>query len=212
MSSSAYQRAVSDMKQAGLNPMLAYQQGGASSPQGASAVFNSEAGAGVNAALQANMNSAQVANLEAQTAKTEAETKNISASFETVLAQLDVTKWTARHLQEMTDKVNEETVTVVRARELLKEQIGIAQWERVRKEFEAKLAKFDLEAIAPAERDKIAATAHLLELSMPEAYAEAAMHSSAYGAKRPYLRDIGAGISGAGRAVRDAAIARGNRS
>jgi len=45
MSSSAYQRAMADMKKAGLNPMLAYQQGGASTPigktaPGAGAVMN----------------------------------------------------------------------------------------------------------------------------------------------------------------------------
>lgn len=36
MSNSAYQRAMVDMKTAGLNPMLAYSQGGASAPSGAS--------------------------------------------------------------------------------------------------------------------------------------------------------------------------------
>lgn len=45
MSGSAYQRAVSDMRKAGINPMLAFSQGGASTPSGATASVSGTGGA-----------------------------------------------------------------------------------------------------------------------------------------------------------------------
>lgn len=60
MSNTAYQRAVLDMRKAGINPILAYQQGGATTPGGSAAAagmaqgvtdsYNESNGMGVNSA------------------------------------------------------------------------------------------------------------------------------------------------------------------
>ena len=53
MSGTAYQRAMADMSKAGLNPMLAYMQGGASSPSGAILPPTGVTGAAVSSAMDA---------------------------------------------------------------------------------------------------------------------------------------------------------------
>lgn len=65
MSGSAYQRAVKDMKLAGINPMLAYMQGGASSPGGAQASMEDVAGPAVSSAMHARRLTQELRNMKA---------------------------------------------------------------------------------------------------------------------------------------------------
>lgn len=76
MSSTAYQRAMDDMRKAGLNPMLAYAQGGASAPTGAQATVDAVSKTGLaKAGLEAytGISSANTARMQANTAQSQAE-------------------------------------------------------------------------------------------------------------------------------------------
>lgn len=88
MSGSAWQRGVKDMQAANLNPMLAYSQGGASSPAGAMPQVGNSVQAGINSGSQAAQTVANIDFTKASTDKLRAETVDQNVTTAQQLATL----------------------------------------------------------------------------------------------------------------------------
>lgn len=74
MSNTAYRRAMEDMKGAGLNPILAYQQGGASTPSGSMANQQDTVTPAVSTAMQYQRTKAEIQNLKELNEKIKSDT------------------------------------------------------------------------------------------------------------------------------------------
>lgn len=207
MSNTSYQRAVSDMQAAGLNPMLAYSQGGASTPGGAGLPMGNSIAAGVSGAqafLQNENLEKQNEQIEASTDKTRAEADLTRAQIPAVAQQIDTSSAHAANLRQDTSLKVEQMVRVMAEVDRIAEQNHLTRAEVVLVKaniLNAALTGKNIEANTRNTR----ANAALAELDIPRARNMAEAEKSYF--KReisPYLKDAGT----IGEGVRDIAAAR----
>lgn len=193
MSNTSYQRAVQDMQAAGLNPMLAVSQGGASSPQGAMPQVTNEMGAAVSGAVQGmsllgglqelERSQASIGLMNAQAAKAASETVDQRLNTALRAAQSELTGAKADV-----------------ARSTVSDAIAQVRFATARAGHEADRAGFEAgrsgigylreKDTFDADVAKRKAEARIKQLGVSEAEAMSEFWKSDFGVSNPYIRGI----------------------
>ena len=210
MRATQYQTAVSDLKAAGLNPMLAYQQGGAGTPTGATASnsgipqIGNKVAAGLTAAAQA----AQIMNLKAQTEKTEADTEVSVATAKQVEAQTHMTTTSTTKIAQETENLKEQIAQIRQNVHLQRAQTGESLNKQVLTVQQAELARIETElakgkiSLTEAQTQLTKVTTKLSQLEIEGATNKNESEKTWWGRNvRPYLGDVGSATNSAQRAA-----------
>lgn len=216
MSSTAYQRGVVDMQLAGLNPMLAYSQGGASTPTSAAPVVNpvpkmvSGVGEGIAKGTASALQASQIASTFQSIEQSKAQQALLQAQFDKTRSEtMDRDVNTAYRLAEVEERQGKAGIASVE--KWLRE--GTKAWSAKRAmaegdiaENEARLSERSLESRVSRIREESRRAGYEADHSkydLSRAGAESRMYERYGGDAIPYispLMDLVGGASSARRA------------
>lgn len=223
MSGTSYQRAIQDMQAAGLNPMLAYSQGGASTPGSSAPSGSAASGPSASAAANPiignkNLAAVQGAASAASLQQSVAQTRNIESQtavnqVEARLKEQDIQKSisSSGHLDAQRDNIRQEMQSFEKRMEKLGYETFKAKGERELPYYDIARAERERQRDYPLQQEHIERArelknrAELLGLEVPKAINDAAFEQSSFGAARPYAEH---GTANLGRLVGSAAQAK----
>lgn len=213
MRATQYQTATADMQAAGLNPMLAYSQGGAGTPTGAVGSSSAPSSAAASSTgVPAMRNRFEFAS---STASQIADVSNkiktgdlIQAQVENVKADTLKTYSSARNIDASTGKIGEEVRQIAQNIQNLQTanltdqargNLYRMQTELAEIEKGVKNSDIDLNQ-ARTKVEKI--RSRLMLLDIPGAMNEAGMQETSFGAAMPFINAILKSVTGAGSVLR----------
>lgn len=205
MSNSSYQRAVKDMEAAGLNPMLAYAHGGATSPSGGSA-SGSQASSGAASGAQGQAHTAVMSPAVAQAVNTgmaaaklrgdlteqQARTKLIEADAEKTKQDTATSASSAASNWENVRKLRNETLNLLAEYDNKRQQLHNLQSENDK-------TRFTVDQMMPIEKRILEIEEKLRGYEVPGMANRASAAGTWWGKNvAPYIKDFTAGAVGAG--------------
>lgn len=198
MSNTSYQRAIEDMKKAGINPMLSAKVGGASTPPGSMPQIQNAVGAGISSAAQGTgmMTAAQqIMQSKAQTDNIAAQTDKIKS--ETMEKQL-VTAKMAADVEKLTSSAG---VDRQQMQKIANEILGVIADSASKHAMFNEMNKGGFAADVARRK----AESEIARYNVSAAKQESKFYESDFGADSPYIKrilDIVRGISSATGAAR----------